>query len=103
MRLFAQLAASYRCHCVVLCSETVLSQAITRFVQTMLVHASENRCWSAGGANKTVATLQTLAQAHNVDPDIYRLDPVAGYGHLDDMFGKAAEKDVFPSFSRFFE
>lgn len=106
MGMFHEIAASCRRGCVVAYTLRQLNDAIDRFVLTkvpvLVVHGMKNRCWLRNGAEKTVEALRESADRVDENSDMYQLDEVERYGHLDCIFGKTAAEDVFHRFSDFF-
>ena len=55
------------------------------------IHGADDRCVLVAGTEATVAELRERNGA-----ELYRLDVVPGYGHLDCLIGKYVLRDVFP-------
>jgi cholesterol oxidase len=57
----------------------------------LFLHGEENRCFLPAG---TAASVQVLAEANGAN--LYRYEPIPGYGDMDCLIGKNAARDVFP-------
>ena len=60
-------------------------------VPTLLLGGAENRCWLPQGLDETA---ELLGRANGAD--LYERVSVAGYGHIDGIFGARAFRDVHP-------
>lgn len=56
-----------------------------------LIHGAENACFDPAGSERTLAWLQQ----HN-DPSLYSRVVIAGFGHIDCIFGERAAQAVYP-------
>jgi len=57
----------------------------------LFIHGAENACFKP---ESTARTLERLASANG--RQLYERQVIAGYGHIDCIFGKNAARDVFP-------
>jgi cholesterol oxidase len=55
------------------------------------IHGAENACYLTEGMDKTVARLSEANGA-----GLYSRHEIAGYGHIDCIFGRDAARDVYP-------
>ncbi len=62
------------------------------------IHGAENACFKP---QSTELTLERLIAAHG--PELYERHVIPGYGHIDCIFGKDADTDVYPLILRHLE
>jgi len=71
---------------------------------TLFAHGSENRVFSPRSSSRYAAMLETARQllgGARIGPSYWR--EVAGYGHMDFLFGERAHRDVYPLLAKFFD
>jgi cholesterol oxidase len=62
-------------------------------IPIVIVQGEANKCWL------TESTARSIERFSNVnDPQLYQRKLIAGYGHIDCIFGKNAMRDVYPFF-----
>jgi len=71
--------------------DVYVSHADRFAIPTLFIHGENNRCYLPESTALTVDRLSTVN-----DPALYDRQVIPGYGHIDCIFGKDADRDVYP-------
>jgi cholesterol oxidase len=72
-------------------SEIYMDKLHRLAIPTAFIHGAENACFLPRSTEETVAALSQVNGAA-----LYKRHVIAGYGHIDCIFGANAARDVYP-------